>query len=242
MASAPSYHMYPCGDHAVTIELGEGVDGAVNRKGISLFTYLKKQSIKGVKDIIPAYHTVTIVYDTALLKKDIQAPTVYEWICEEIGKLINAFTPDVSATVRKLRIPVCYDLSVAPDLASLADLHKISVDEVIQLHTAINYRVYMIGFLPGFAYMGSVPEKIITPRKAKPRTVVPAGSVGIAGEQTGIYPFDSPGGWQLIGQTPVAMFDATKEEPCLLQPGDEVQFYPITLTEFQKTISHVPSH
>jgi len=242
MASAPSYHMYPCGDHAVTIELGEGVDGAINQKVISLFTYLKKQALKGVKDIIPAYHTVTIVYDTALLKKEIQAPTVYEWICEEIGKLINSFIPDTLDTARTVRIPVCYDLSLAPDLVSLADLHKISVDEVIQLHTATNYRVYMIGFLPGFAYMGSVHEKIITPRKAKPRTLVPAGSVGIAGEQTGIYPFDSPGGWQLIGQTPVTMFDVTKEAPCLLQPGDEVKFYPITLTEFQKTRSHEPSH
>lgn len=100
----------------------------------------------------------------------------------------------------------------------------------------------MIGFLPGFAYMGSVDERIATPRKKNPRTMVPAGSVGIAGEQTGVYPFDSPGGWQLIGQTPVNMFSATRAEPCLLQPGDEVQFYEITIIEFTKIKADVASH
>ena len=112
----------------------------------------------------------------------------------------------------------------------------------MKLHTGKTYRVFMIGFLPGFAYMGSVDERIITPRKANPRTMVPAGSVGIAGEQTGIYPFNSPGGWQLIGQTPSQMFSVDQEEPCLLQPGDAVQFYPIRLIEFEKLTTDVATH
>lgn len=234
MPVTPSYRMYPCGDHAVTIELGDAVDAAINQKVMSLFTYLKAKQITGVKDIIPAYHTVTIVYDTGLLKKQAQKATVYEMMCGQLEKAVEAFTIVPTTESRLVRIPVCYDLSLAPDIESLATLHKISVDEVIQLHTGKMYRVYMIGFLPGFAYMGTVDEKISTPRKAQPRTLVPAGSVAIAGEQTGIYPFDSPGGWHLIGQTPIQMFSVSKEAPCYLHPGDAIEFYAISITEFEK--------
>ena len=234
MPVTPSYHMYPCGDHAVTIELGDRVDAAINQKVMALFTFLKTQQLKGIKDIIPAYHTVTIVYDTALLKKEVQTSTVYEMICEQLEKAVDQFTITSITESRLVRIPVCYDLSLAPDMESLATIHNISIDKLIQLHTGKIYRVYMIGFLPGFTYMGTVDEKIATPRKSIPRTLVPAGSVGIAGEQTGIYPFDSPGGWQLIGQTPIPMFSVDKEEPCYLHPGDEVKFYSISVAEFIK--------
>jgi inhibitor of KinA len=131
-----------------------------------------------------------------------------------------------------MRIPVCYAKTFAPDLEDLALQNKISQEEVIRIHTSATYRVYMIGFLPGFAYMGRVDERIVTPRRSQPRTMVPAGSVGIAGEQTGIYPFASPGGWNIIGQTPVALFDVKRKQPVLLQPGDEVTFYSITEHEF----------
>jgi inhibitor of KinA len=134
---------------------------------------------------------------------------------------------------RLIRIPVCYAEAYAPDLASLAALHGISSEEVIAIHSAARYRVYMIGFLPGFPYMATVDKKIQTPRLAKPRTRVSAGAVGIAGAQTGIYPSDSPGGWQLIGQTPLKLFDVAKDNPVLLQPGDEVQFYPISIEAFK---------
>ena len=234
MSVTPAYHIYPCGDHAVTIELGDTVDAAINQKVIALFACLKRQQLNGVKDIIPAYHTVTIVYDVVLLKKQATDITVYEMICAQIEKAIDSFNAEAPTTTRLMRIPVCYDLSLAPDITSLAALHKISIDEVIRLHTGKTYRVYMIGFLPGFAYMGTVDDKISTPRKPQPRTSVPAGSVGIAGTQTGIYPFNSPGGWQLIGQTPVQLFSVTKEEPCYLQPGDDIEFYSITITEFEK--------
>lgn len=242
MPATASYHMYPCGDHAVTVELGNSVNAVINQKVISLFSYLRDRSIPGVKDIIPAYYTLTIVYDTALLKKKVSSATVYEWVCEQIQKAIETCKIDIAKTPAFVRIPVCYDLSLAPDLISLAAAHQIETEEVIQWHTGKTYHVYMIGFLPGFAYMGSVNEKINTPRKTTPRTLVPGGSVGIAGEQTGIYPFDSPGGWQLIGQTPIAMFDIHKTQPCLLQPGDEVTFFPISLTEFQKMKDHEPAH
>ncbi len=228
------YRFYSCGDHAITIELGEVIDPVINSQVIAIFQYLKENPIVGIKDIIPAYSTVTIVYDIVLLKKQYPGTSIYTMMCDLLKKAMNDFVMPATAKRQVINIPVCYDISLAPDINSLATLHKISIEEVIDLHARSTYQVYMIGFLPGFAYMGSVDKKIITPRLAKPRTSVPAGSVGIAGEQTGIYPFESPGGWQLIGQTPVRMFDAEKELPCYLQPGDEVKFYPISLPEFQK--------
>ena len=234
MSTQSAYQIYPCGDHAVTIALGDAIDTAINQKIISLFHLLEEQKIEGVKDIIPAYHTLTLVYDLALLKKKNPAASVYELMKAHLEKAVTVITEAPVMKPRLIEIPVCYDPLLAPDIVSLAALHQISVDEVIQLHTGKTYRVYMIGFLPGFAYMGSVDNTINTARKQQPRTKVPAGSVGIAGEQTGIYPFDSPGGWQLIGQTPLTMFDAKREEHCLLQAGDEVSFYAITIAEFTK--------
>ncbi len=233
MTHSSPYHIYPCGDHALTISFGEKVDIDINEKVIQLFHFLQGAPIAGVLDIIPAYSTITIVYDLIILKKKNPARSVYQSMYAEIKKAVEQITGSYMSQNRLIKIPVCYDLSVAPDLVSLAEQHHLTIDEVIQLHAGKTYRVFMIGFLPGFSYMGTVDEKIATPRKSKPRTLVPAGSVGIAGEQTGIYPFDSPGGWQLIGQTPVAMFSAYRETPCYLQPGDEVQFYPITLSEFE---------
>jgi inhibitor of KinA len=127
---------------------------------------------------------------------------------------------------------VCYAERFALDLEELVQQKHLSKQEIIQLHTSITYRVYMIGFLPGFAYMGEVDEKIAMPRRQQPRTAVPEGSVGIAGAQTGIYPFTSPGGWNIIGRTPLKLFDKDKEEPTFFKPGDEVTFYSITEDEF----------
>ena len=228
------YRIYPCGDHAVTIELGNNIDVTVNEKVLALFHYLKEIKLNGVVDIIPSYHTITLVYDIAILKKQQPGSSVYEMMCGEIQKAVTTYTTTAVTAPRLVNIPVCYDISLAPDIILLAASHQLSVEEVIQLHTAKTYRVYMIGFLPGFAYMGSVDEKIATPRKETPRTNVPAGSVGIAGTQTGIYPFDSPGGWQLIGQTPLQMFTVAKEQPCFLQPGDEIRFYAVSINEFEK--------
>jgi inhibitor of KinA len=229
----PTPHIYPCGDHAIAISFGNAIDTSINQKVISLFKYISDHPPEGMCNLVPAYHTLTLIYDTALLKKRDPSASVYETMRRHIEAAIEKAAAEKSPS-KTIDVPVCYDTSVAPDLASLAALHSFSVEETIRLHTSRPYHVYMIGFLPGFAYMGSVDEKIRTPRKGNPRTLVPAGSIGIAGEQTGIYPFDSPGGWQLIGQTPVQMFDAKKEDPCFLHPGDEVSFYAITLNEFGK--------
>ena len=136
------------------------------------------------------------------------------------------------ADFRNVMVPVCYSRKYGLDLDAISEHTKLPVEEIIHLHTATKYKVYMIGFLPGFAYMGDVDDSIAVLRKPEPRTRIEAGSVGIAGKQTGIYPLASPGGWQIIGRTPVILFDTKKETPAFFRAGDEVQFYPITEDEF----------
>ncbi len=228
----PDFRIYPCGDHAVTMQLGNHISQDINRRVMGVFRFLKAGVYPGIKDIIPAYHTLTIVYDIEVLSQQKPGISAYTRACEIIEQALHAAVPMAEKEMNSIRIPVCYDISLGPDIGSLARFHDITVEEVIHLHTASVYQVYMIGFMPGFAYMGSVNEKLVTPRHEKPRTSVARGSVGIAGEQTGIYPFSSPGGWQLIGQTPVNMFRVDDPVPCYLQPGDQVRFYPISLQEF----------
>ena len=151
---------------------------------------------------------------------------------QRVAALLSDFKPEQSSSTRKIKIPVCYDVCFGIDLQEMSNQKQISIEELIQLHTAQTYRVYMIGFLPGFAYMGRVHETLITPRKVQPRRTVEAGSVGIAAEQTGIYPFASPGGWNIIGQTPLQLFNLKRNEPVLLQAGDEVQFERININTF----------
>ena len=182
-------------------------------------------------DIIPAYASLTIVYDVVAIRK--QYPSAYEWVRGELERALEIIKEDRIVSVRTIQIPVCYDLSFAPDSKRLAIERKISIEKLIELHTQQTYRVYMIGFLPGFAYIGTVDDRIASPRLKKPRTHVPAGSVGIAGNQTGIYPLDSPGGWNIIGRTPVNLFNVLVADPVLLQSGDEINFFSIAKEEFE---------
>ncbi len=224
------YKLYPSGDHALTVELAETIDLNINQKVLSLFHYFQQQAIAGIKDLIPAYSSLTIVYDTLLLRKNY--PFAFQFIKEQVEKAISAPDEKDTAVTRQVEIPVCYAVALGPDLEAIAFQKQLSIEAVIRLHTQPVYHVYMIGFLPGFAYMGTVVENIATPRKATPRLNVAAGSVGIAGTQTGIYPLDAPGGWNIIGQTPLPLFDATKERSVYLQAGDQVKFKPIGLEAF----------
>jgi inhibitor of KinA len=177
----------------------------------------------GIIETVPAYHTLTVFYD----------PCVY-WF-DELKSLLADIDFSDSAMEQEARavvIPVCYDLSLAPDLPLLAEHCGISIDDVIALHTSASYRVFFLGFKPGFAYLGGLDARLHMPRKASPRALVPAGAVAIGGEQTGVYPQASPGGWQIIGRTPSRLFDVSKEPPCLLQAGDQVNFRAISLQEF----------
>ncbi len=230
-----NYTIYSGGDHALTIDFG-GISTNTNNLVISLFNHLKKVDTNGVTDIIPAYSSLTMVYDPVQILSQKNPPaSAFEYIKGLLEKSTTGFDPSITnSEARQLEIPVCYDTDFAPDLEFVASSHNLSVDEVIAIHTSRFYRVYMIGFLPGFAYMASVDERIATPRKPSPRKRVPAGSVGIAGEQTGIYPLSSPGGWQLIGRTPLQLFDSSKPEPTLFNPGDKIHFYPISLEQYHQ--------
>ena len=184
-------------------------------------------------EAVPAYSSITIFYDPVAIKKTIPGnQTVFEWIAGRIEQRLKEDLLIPDTTPRVIKIPVCYDAEFGLDIQELAFQKNLSPSEVVEFHIAKTYRVYMLGFLPGFAYMGEVDEKIAMSRKTEPRINTPAGSVGIAGKQTGIYPVDSPGGWQIIGRTPLQLFNKNRDQPVLLKPGDEIKFYSIREDEF----------
>ena len=226
------YRIFSLGDGALTIDLGNTISEQYNRKVLAMQHWLEHHPFTGLLDIIPAYSSLTVLYDPIMVKKQyLIAGTVAAWVS---GQLENAFRdsgeqmPVAAVTVE---IPVCYDNQTGMDLDAMARQKKLSAEELIRLHTAVLYRVYMIGFLPGFSYLAEVDPLLVTPRKARPVSVLP-GSIGIAGAQTGIYPLGSPGGWNIIGRTPVKLFDPSSPGVVKLKAGDNVRFYAITLEEF----------
>jgi inhibitor of KinA len=213
----------PCGDQAVSIEFGDGIDPDINRKVLQLLDRFRARPVPGIKDLIPSYRSLLIQYDPLQLTLgDLKAFLRLQWPC--LGQVI-------SPQGKIVTIPVRYGGSSGPDLPEVAEYHGMTSADVIALHSAVTYRVYMIGFSPGFPFLGGLDPRLYTPRKKSPRERVPAGSVGIADQQTGIYSLDSPGGWRLIGRTPVKLFDLSREEPLLLGAGDRVLFQPITERE-----------
>jgi inhibitor of KinA len=223
------FQIHLLGDHAILIKLSKGLNGGIDQDLLALAQYLKGQKIPGIKDIILAYDNLTLVYD--ILDFD---NNPYLFVNQLVASFIaEASNHNASNNIgRLIEVPVCYDPSLGIDLEHAAQLASCSIDALIQIHTAEIYTVYCLGFLPGFAYMGDVQKKIQLPRHPQPRAKVVAGSVGIAGKQTGIYPMDSPGGWQIIGRTPIKIFDTIKLS--LFQAGDQVKFNPIDLTLFHQ--------
>jgi KipI family sensor histidine kinase inhibitor len=207
-------------DTMMLVELEPLIDPAVNARAIYLAGRLRARLGPAVRDVVPSYCTVGIHFDPLLT--DLGA---LERAVQEEARRLPVDIPAANAAPQK--IGVRYGNEHGPDLASVAEFARCSTDEVIARHASRIYRVYMIGFVPGFCYMGRVDGSIAAPRRRVPRERVPAGSVGIAGEQTGVYPISTPGGWQLIGRTDAVMFDANREPPSLLQPGDLVQFVPV---------------
>jgi inhibitor of KinA len=221
----------PLGDNGITVTFGTSIDVQTNEHVLSLFNYLQQQDFPVIKDVIPAYASVSVVYDVMKVR-EVSEGSVYTYMRILLEQAITEQQNIEPATPKTLHIPVCYDVTLGTDLVLISRQKKISIDEIIDIHSSKIYRVYMIGFLPGFAYMGDVDELIATPRKSIPAQTISAGSVGIADRQTGIYPFNSPGGWNIIGQTPEPLFYPDLEQPCLFKPGDNVQFIPISLRDF----------
>jgi len=219
------------------VSFGNVIDAAVNEKVIALQQAFAAGFFTGFGETVPAYSSLAIFYDAVAIRKYHPAEvSAFDFVKKHTEQLISRLgEADNQSEKARITIPVYYN---GDDLNEVAHQHGMTKEELVSIHSEKEYRVYMIGFQPGFAYMGKLDERIVTPRKATPRTIVPAGSVGIAGLQTGIYPVSSPGGWQLIGQTTLKIFDKEKMNPCLFNAGDIIKFISISREEFDKTYEY----
>lgn len=223
----------PLGDSALIVQLGEGIDLTLNTKVNRLATDLSEFPFEGIIELVPAYNNITVYYNPYIVHNSHPGPaTAYEKVASHIKKLALQITEERSYNSRIVKIPVCYGGEYGPDLEHVATLHKISQEEVIHIHTKNKCSVYMLGFAPGFPFMGGMDKRIATSRRETPRLSIPRGSVGIAGKQTGIYSLETPGGWQIIGRTPLDLFLPKESPPTLLQAGDTIQFVSITHEEY----------
>ena len=230
LARGVDWTLTPDGDAALLVRFEQRIDPAISARAIALASALRQRRMDGVRDVVEAYAAVTVHVDPA--RADIAAVT------EVVARLAGEASADDPAggASREHRLPVCYGGTHGPDLAEVARFGRCAEDEVVARHHGAAYRVYMLGFQPGFAYLGSVDPSIAAPRRRTPRVRVPARSVGIAGQQTGVYPAASPGGWQLIGRTPARLFNLDREDPFLLHAGDIVRFDPIDRATYDRLL------
>lgn len=224
--------IYPLGDAALVVDFGGGISEATLARVQALREYLLAHPLVGLRETVPAYTTLTVYYDPWLVRQAAPAPPA-EQVAAGLRAALLAAVAAPAASAEVLEIPVCYGGEYGPDLAAVAHHTGLTEAEVVARHMAPTYRVFMLGFLPGFAYLGGLDAALATPRRATPRALVPAGAVGIAGVQTGIYPLASPGGWQLIGRTPRQLFDPEREPPTLLHASQHLRFVPISASDFQ---------
>lgn len=220
----------PLGDAAIRIELGKEINLSVYNRIKIFMNYLNELDGKFFQEVIPSFTCITILYNPLNLLSDNLNP--YAVIKEKIDRILDMPIYEIKDEKIVIEIPVCYGGEYGPDLEELAKFHNITMEEVIERHTNREYFVYMLGFAPGFPFLGGVDLKIATPRKQSPRLVIAPGSVGIAGTQTGIYPIETPGGWQIIGRTPLELFTPLEESPTLLKAGYWIRFKEITEDEF----------
>ena len=229
--SARFFHL---SETSAGVQFGDRIDPGLHHQVIRAYRYFRANPFPGFREAVPAYASLSIYYDPmrmpAYMRKD--ASLILELLNDLLVKAMAQHDPDDAVVPPVVRIPVCYHPLVADDLEWTAFQTGLSPERIVDLHTGIDYTVYMLGFVPGFPYLGVLPEALEVPRKLSPSEAVPPGSVAIAGRQTGIYPFTTPGGWQVIGRTPVKLFDTGRDPVCLLKPGDHVRFEPITLHEY----------
>ncbi|MDW0117949.1 5-oxoprolinase subunit PxpB [Sporosarcina thermotolerans] len=224
------YTLSPMGDQAVMIEVDAVISPSSQRNVKSIVARLNEASPSWMVEAITAYTTVTIIYD---LQEFNGKGSPFEQVCQRIQELLQDVREMGDSEQRIVRIPVLYGGSYGPDLHFVAEYNCLTPDEVIAIHTTGDYTVHMIGFAPGFPFIGGMSEKISAPRRSTPRLKIPARTVGIAGMQTGVYPIETPGGWQLIGRTPLELFLPNEHPPTLLGPGDKIRFYKITSKEYE---------
>lgn len=213
------------GDSSILIEFGKEISPEINARITAVVHLIKEQHIVGVVDVIPAFTSLLVNYDPRVLS--------YSQLRKRLEKLLTIDVAAGTSARMIIEIPVCYGGTYGPDLDYIAEHAGLAKDEVVKIHASRDYLIYMLGFLPGFSYLGGLDERVHTPRLANPRIKIRAGSVGIGGSQTGIYPMDSPGGWQLLGMTPVKTYDPEREIPILYEAGDYIRFVPVTEAEYK---------
>jgi inhibitor of KinA len=226
----------PLGDSALMIQLGSTINPELQQVVSSLMAHLESTPFPGFIECVPAFASIAVYYNPAAVIKSrvssVHRESPYKIVHSYITNIIHEYGNAKKFTRRKVDIPVVYGGEYGPDLEFVSRHHSLSVQEVVKIHSSNDYLVYMIGFAPGFPYLGGMSDKIAVPRKSSPRLRIPAGSVGIAGQQTGVYPISTPGGWQIIGRTPLSLFNPAKSSPSYLHAGDIVTFTPIDEKEF----------
>ena len=216
----------PLGDSAFIIKVSNIISIDVHKQIRALVTEINKSKIDEIIELIPAYNELMIIYNPLEIK--------YNLLIDRLKEIENKLNlVDLPYPVL-IHIPVCYDIEFAPDIEIVAKTNNLSQQEVIQIHSSVEYLVYMLGFTPGFCYLGGMNNRISTPRKESPRQIIESGSVGIAGNQTGIYPIDSPGGWQIIGKTPLALFDPDRKPEFLIEAGNYLKFDAISKSQYDE--------
>ncbi|MDR0127000.1 5-oxoprolinase subunit PxpB [Bacillus zhangzhouensis] len=232
-----SISFHPLGDAAIVIQAGADIREEIHERVEQLFACIEQHPFDGYVEAVQAFTNVTVFYEPYTVHQsahlDQHGMSPYEWVKAYIEKLLeDKWQVGFQAKSCIVEIPVCYGGALGPDLEEVARINGLTPEEVVRIHTAGTYLVYMIGFAPGFPFLGGLSEKIAAPRRETPRMSIPKGSVGIAGKQTGVYPISTPGGWQLIGQTPLSLFRPDDEIPSLLKAGDEVRFVQMSEKEF----------
>lgn len=229
----------PLGDSALILRVRESFDDAPDQtldEVLGYFDFLRRADLPGVYEVAPAYTTVALFYDPArVVAAGADPDGVFEWVAARVQtEIANGHVRLKRSPGSAIEIPICYDEKFALDLDEVMNYVGLGAEQVIELHSAVNYRVSCLGFTPGFPYLSGLPPELAMPRRPVPRKKVPAGSVAIGGNQTGIYPTASPGGWNVIGRTPIRLFTPAKNPPALLCPGDNVRFRPISRAEFDE--------